>query len=373
MTTHKHAIVTTTIFVPKLLDSYAEDAKKHAHDVLFVVVGDKKTPPETETYCADFTSRTGFPMEYFSVERQDEYLARWPALKEHIQWNCIQRRNVGILFAYESGCTSIATIDDDNFLVANDYIGTHGIGTEQEVTSVSSSTEWMNVCSLLEESHGRTFYHRGFPLEKRLSEEQWSETSKKITPVVSAGLWLGDPDVDAMERLYHWNAPTDATRMNRKGRFSPSHGTWTPFNSQNTALAHSVIPAYFLSPKIGRYDDIWASYVVKRIADHLGDSIAFGEPLVRQERNPHNYWRDLDMERYGHALTLSFVETLKSITLSGVNYHTCFGEVIEDLSKMLTDKKLKDDEKTYLEGYFIGMKIWHETFKSLCASETDNQ
>jgi hypothetical protein len=27
-----------------------------------------------------------------------------------------------------------------------------------------------------------------------------------------------------------------------------------------------IIPAYPLSPKVGRYDDIWASYVIYRIA-----------------------------------------------------------------------------------------------------------
>ena len=47
----KYAIVTTTIFVPKLLDEYAKDAKSNNRETTFIVVGDKKTPPETEEYC----------------------------------------------------------------------------------------------------------------------------------------------------------------------------------------------------------------------------------------------------------------------------------------------------------------------------------
>ena len=51
-------------------------------------------------------------------------------------------------------------------------------------------------------------------------------------------------------------------------------GTWSPFNSQNTALSAKIIPAYPLSPKVGRYDDIWASYVIYRIAGPLRCCIA---------------------------------------------------------------------------------------------------
>lgn len=360
----KIAIVTTTIFVPKLLDSYAEDAKKHGRAVVFIVVGDKKTPPETAAYCAGLAGRSGFPVEYFPPERQEESLSRFPALRDHIQWNCIMRRNVGILFAYESGCPWLATIDDDNFLATEDYLGTHGIGQKREMTEISSSTGWVNVCRLLEEKHGRTFYHRGFPLEKRI-EESWTERKTTAAPVASAGLWLGDPDVDALERLYHSTDPTEATKLARKDRVTPAKGAWTPFNSQNTALARAVIPAYFLSPKVGRYDDIWASYILKKIADHLGDSIAFGEPLVKQERNPHNYWRDLDMERYGHALTLGFVETLAALPLSGRDYRTCYAELAESLPAAFSKVSLKDDERAFLEGYFAGMRIWRGVFEKI--------
>ena len=360
------AIVTTTIYVPKLLDAYATDAKRHGHDALFVVVGDKKTPTETAGYCGGLAKQSGFRVEYFDVARQEKYLERFPLLKEHLPYNSIQRRNVGILFAYEEGCATIATIDDDNFLVTEDYIGSHGIGRERVCEVVKTTTGWMNVCSLLQEKHGRTFYHRGFPLEKRTPDETWSVEKKTVRPVVSAGLWLGDPDVDAMERLYHLADPTEATALARDVSLSPAPGTWTPFNSQNTALARAVIPAYFLSPHVGRYDDIWGSYVLKHIADHIGGSIAFGKPIVRQERNPHNYWRDLDQERFGHALTLRFVEALSGISLSGKDYRSCYAELADKLPKAFApDIKISEDEREFLNGYFESMRIWRDTFASL--------
>ncbi len=363
----KTAIVTTTIYVPKLLSEYAKDAKAHGHDALFVVIGDKKTPPETADFCKKLGKRSGILVEYFSPERQDEYLKKFSTLKEHLPWNSIQRRNVGLLFAHQEHCETIITIDDDNFLVTKDFIGKHVVTGEQMYDVVSSSTKWVNVCSLLKEKHGRTFYHRGFPLEKRLPKESWKTKRAVVRPVVNAGLWLGDPDVDAMDRLYHLADPTDATSYNRRGKpnIATAKGTWTPFNSQNTAIRRDAIPAYFLSPYIGRYDDIWASYILKHIADHLGDSIVFGEPIVRQERNPHNYWKDLDQERMGHALTLRFVNALSAIQLKGKTYATCYAEIGDALPNAIKEQKLNADEEQFIKKFFEGMLVWRDAFRAL--------
>lgn len=373
-----YAIVTTTIFVPKLLDAYAKDAKKHGRETLFIVVGDKKTPPETVAYCATFAARTGFAMEYFSVERQEEYLSRFKALKKHLPWNCIMRRNIGMLYAYERGSEIIATIDDDNFLAAPDYLGNHKLGVPTTVEVVSSSTKWANVCRLLIEKHGRTFYHRGFPPEKRLVNEKWKVTKRSIIAVANAGLWLGEPDVDALERIYHFNDPTTALKWNRKTSVALAKGTWSPFNSQNTAILRRALPAYFLSammsgfvdkngfPMTSRYDDIWGAYVLKHIADHLGEYVTFGAPIVRQNRNPHNYWKDFDMERHGLALSDRFVETLSSIRLVGKNYQSCYAELTEKFEKtMLARTDLWHEERVYLRGYFESMRVWRDTFAAL--------
>ncbi|MBI2612564.1 hypothetical protein HYW59_01975 [Candidatus Kaiserbacteria bacterium] len=367
MTHYQTAIVTTTIYVPKLLSAYAKDAKAHGHNPLFVVIGDKKTPQEAERFCNKLGRQSGLRVEYFSPERQESYLKKFPALKKHLPWNSIQRRNVGILFAYEAGCGTIITIDDDNFLVTKDFIGAHQVVGERTCDVVSTSTKWMNVCKLLKEKHGRTFYHRGFPLEKRLPKETWKTKRANVRPVVNAGLWLGDPDVDAMERLYYLSDPTDAISYLRKRKLniSPSKGTWTPFNSQNTAIRRFCIPAYFLSPLIGRYDDIWASYILKHIADHLGDSIVFGEPVVRQERNPHNYWKDLDQERYGHALTLRFVAALSAVKLRGQTYSECYGGLIEALPEALDKQMFSADERRFIDGMLEGMRIWSAVFARL--------
>ena len=333
--------------------------------VLFVIVGDKKTPPETTAYCENLAKRTGILVEYFSVERQVEYLKRFPALADHIPYNCIERRDIGLVYAYERGCETIITIDDDNLRVTDDFIGSHQVTGTRECDAISSSSGWVNVCTELEEKHGRRFYHRGFPVEMRNIEEKWTRVRKVIRPAANAGLWLGDPDVDALERIYWTNEPTEAIRYKGKQQIALDVNNWSPFNSQNTAVRRDTLPAYFLSPLVGRFSDIWGSYCFKYIADHLGEYVTFGVPIVKQERNPHNYWNDFDLERYGLALNMRFMEALQSVKLSGKDYRACYAELTEQFPNAFGAIKLADIERAFLEKYFEGMRVWRDTFRSL--------
>jgi hypothetical protein len=359
----KTTIVTTTIYVPRALQKYAENARFYGHeDVNFIVIGDKKTPSETRAFC-DSISAKHYPCEYLGIEDQQEYLEPYPKLWRHLPFNSIQRRNVGLLKAWEERADVVITIDDDNWMLNHDFVRLHGVvGGRPELSAVESSSGWFNVCSMLEEASGTPFYHRGFPREQRWKE---AESFTCMTPlrrrvVVNAGLWLDDPDIDAMTRLER-PIVVRGMREDAPARFVLQPGTWSPFNSQNTALLREVIPAYFLSPCIGRYDDIWPSYIVTRIANHLGDVIAFGQPLMRQKRNEHNLWKDLDAERVGMLLTDEFCAALRSIALDGVTYAQCYGELVEKLPKAWQPgEEWTDAMRQAREGLLEGMAIWHD-------------
>jgi hypothetical protein len=363
----KITIVTTTIYVPAALEKYGQNARFFGHSGLnFVVIGDKKTPAETRTFCADLSSQY-YPCSYLGVEEQQIYLERFPALWNHLPFNSIQRRNIGLLKAWEDGADIIITIDDDNWMLNHDFLRLHSIvGQSLELPAFETSSGWFNVCSMLEEASGTPFYHRGFPRGERWKER---ETFTCVSPInrrvaVNAGLWLDDPDIDAMTRL---ERPIVVRGMapSAPSRFVLQPGTWSPFNSQNTALMREVIPAYFLSPCIGRYDDIWPSYVVVRIAQHLGDVIAYGHPLLRQKRNEHALWTDLDNERVGMLLTDEFCAALRSLTLQGKTYHECYGEVAEKLPMLWrAGSTWTDAMLSARQGLLEGMAIWHSVFQA---------
>ncbi len=369
----KHAIVTTTIHVPTLLKKYVQNLSYHGHsgqEVTFIIVGDKKTPPSAASFCKELEKSSDHAFVFFDVERQLQYLEKFPKFRDFLPWNCIQRRNVGLLYAYEEGFDVITTIDDDNLVTSDDFLGIpgHGMtGRIMKIIAVESSTGWFNPCSLLRERNGQIFYHRGYPLEQRGTEgDSFYSTSmveKKV--VVNAGLWIDDPDIDAITRM---NFPIQVVGLqpeHQARNIALMPGTWAPFNSQNTSLSREVIPAYFLSPHVGRYDDIWASYIVRVIADHLKHLVSYGHPLVRQKRNEHDLFKDLELEVMGMELTSEFCSVLRRCQLDGTSYHDCYHEIIQQL-EMYLNAQDSSKIKKYLKpmALFVkGMRTWHELFE----------
>jgi hypothetical protein len=178
------------------------------------------------------------------------------------------------------------------------------------------------------------------------------------------GMWIEDPDVDAWTRI---TIPLEATRWMPTESFVLASATWAPFNSQQTALARDVIPAYFLNPNAGRYDDIWASYIVHRIANHLGDLVAYGSPVVahRQQRSLASLWHDIEDERMGTLLTDEFVSVLHGTDLIASTYEGCYTEIGDSIERSLERVTLSSSKQAYLREYVRGMRIWLKTFARL--------
>ena len=311
----RFTIVTTTINVPVLLEAYVSDAKEHGRLLDQVVVaGDRRTPLGTAEFCRALEAREGVPVRYLGPAEQERYLAPWPELASFIPWNSISRRIVALLVAHEGGSDVLVTLDDDNFLAEPDYLGHHAhLGEVVEVEGRRSRSGWWNVCELLNEEHGIPFYARGHPLSDR-----WTDAGRDVAvetvrgrAAVNAGLWLSEPDIDAITRLA-FPIRVTGTAPGFRPRIACAPGTWAPFNSQNTAIVRDALPAYLLFPHVGRFDDIWGSFVLRHAVDHLGGIVTYGSPLVRQDRNPHDLFRDFDDERLGLRETDVFLAALRA-------------------------------------------------------------
>ena len=85
-----------------------------------MVIGDRKSPPETADFCK---SVPHYPCAYLDIPAQQEYLSRFPELWSHLRFDSVGRRNIGILLAYENGADVVITIDDDNFVMDQDFVG----------------------------------------------------------------------------------------------------------------------------------------------------------------------------------------------------------------------------------------------------------
>lgn len=365
---HAIALVTTTVNVPEALHGYARDARDHGRSVKIYVAGDRRTEAAAVDCCVLVTRQTGIECEYLDPAAQESFLGPWPRLREHLPWNCIQRRNVAVLKAVCDGADAIVTIDDDNYVAEDNYfaqcVSVCGAPTDKlTLPAYGRAGEWFNVCRFLATTNNYQFVPRGYGMAGRTDLHDGSvpvSGSPLTMPVaVVAGLWLGDPDIDAVTRIAH---RVEVSRYRLDHNFFLAPGAHAPFNSQNTVLARAVVPAYFLSPHVGRYDDIFASFVVKRIADHLGWGVCFGRPLVRQRRNQHDVLQDFELERFGMSHVDALIEDLANVTLTGRDFPSCALEICDQLHPV-RNSRLRDPIRADgdpLAAFFSGYRIWAE-------------
>jgi hypothetical protein len=273
-------IVTTTINPPT--EAVRRFDSMPGWDLL--VVGDLKTPPD-------------YPLErgrYLSPAEQRDLD---PELSDAIGWNCIQRRNFGILVAYQCGADVVAVVDDDNIPLegwGEDLL----IGRDVEVDCYLTDLPVFDPVGATEYPH---LWHRGFPLQLVARRDYTRVERRRVRADVQADLWNGDPDVYAVCRMEH--APHCQFDPSR---FPIASSRPSPFNSQNTFLSRAVLPHYFLFPGIGRMDDIWAAYYTQA----LGYQVVFAAPSVYQERNPHDLLVDFRAELLGYEHNLALLEDL---------------------------------------------------------------
>lgn len=278
----KKFIVCTTINPPtEAIEKYDSLSDWH-----LIVVGDQKTPK-------DYKLKNGL---YLSPTDQIKISEK---LSELIGWNSIQRRNFGLLYAFNSGAEVISSVDDDNIpldtwgkeLLINKEIAVKEFQINDLAFDPIGATNYLNL------------WHRGFPLELISTRQYNKKIESVVTPDIQADFWNGDPDIDAICRMEHKPLCNFLDSS-----FPFTSNKISPFNSQNTFISRKVAQDYFLYPHIGRMDDIWASYYVQS----KGHKVIYNKPTVYQLRNVHNLIDDMKKEYLGYENNLSLLNDLYS-------------------------------------------------------------
>jgi hypothetical protein len=332
------AVVLTTIATPEVVEGYIDNARSYGHsDIGFIVIGDLKTPHEAARQVLERVRADGFLAEYWDIEEQKRWLARFPELDQMIPYNSDNRRNLGFLIALERGAEVIISTDDDNFATPDeDFFGLHGIvGETVEAKTVHSTNGWFNPCSLLEFDPPVPVYSRGYPFGKRWQDElSFGVETGRVA--VNMGLWLGDPDVDAITRLA---LPVRSLRLKSNRQVMLGKDCYMPINTQNTAVHRDAMPAFYFVLQgikidgmvMDRYGDIWAGFFLNKAASHVGDRVTVGGPLVQHARNQHDLLRDLQNELWGMLLTEYLVPYIEEMPLSESTYCGMYSEMAERL------------------------------------------
>jgi len=353
---NKFAVVVTTIGEGAFLQRYIEQIEEEhvSGDATIIVIPDRKTPSTLFANCRSAGQRS-VRVLCPTLEEQEDFLGRLGKIKDIIPYDSDNRRNVGYLMALEEGCDFIISIDDDNHCVSGQpYFGEHAVVVREDMEgeAVHCSNGWYNICELME-TDPPGIYPRGFPYHARHVRQEQDLKVERGPVHINEGLWLQDPDVDAITWL--------ACRPQAKGFHHRSlllgGDTWTAINTQNTALARQAVAAfYFLRMgypvaglRIDRYGDIFAGYFCQACARHLAYGVRVGTPVARHARNAHDYLRDLREELGCILLVEELSEWLRELSLQGSTYQEAYlcladmiDEAVEDFSGVIWDQQARD-------------------------------
>ena len=308
MTQEKTALVITSIFQPNAaLKAFAAGARQH--DIDFIVVGDVQTP-------ADFHVDG---CTYYSVEHQRatglEFARACP--ERHYA-----RKNIGYLLAMQAGASRILESDDDN--LPRDSFWT--ARPRRIRVHTSRGAGWINIYAHFTDTF---IWPRGLPLDSvKAPMAKYDELPlEDVDCPIQQGLADENPDVDAIYRLL---LPLPVNfRADRRVACAP--GTWSPFNSQNTAWWPEAYPLMYLPAYCTlRATDIWRGMLAARVAWANSWSVLFHEATVWQERNEHNLMRDFRDEVPVYLKNREIGTILEKLDLPagaqqvGANLHRCY-------------------------------------------------
>lgn len=312
MNPKRTTVILPSIRVPQNINAWAN--MLHADTDTIIVAGNVASPHREITQALDeVTVRTGVYTEYL---HPDSDVVVKTAIHDFIPPNSTTRRNFALLRALAQRPDVLVTIDDDNF----PYVDTWLLGVKTLLSGeghhrpvLRSESGWWNAGNLCDPK----VVHRGYPRTHWTSVDD-SQLIAKIDDRyakigVVASLWYGDPDINAVERMF-----SDPEVRNVKGSCVLEVGTWCPFDSQSTAVHGDIAHMMFMWPGVGRYDDIWSSYLMRAVMDVTGWFITYGTPSVRQDRNPHNLIKDLREELYGYEYTEEFTDLLRVLVNEAV-------------------------------------------------------
>ena len=362
------ALVVTTINGGEFLRDYHAALLREGllERVNVIVIPDRKTPPCLYERCIEY-ARLGLRVTCPTLEQQEEYL-RKINLAGFIPYDSDNRRNIGYLMALEMGCEVLISIDDDNYcLPETNFFQEHAVVCQPvtEGTCVSSSTGWFNICDLMQVQPVRV-WPRGTPYKYHHQSAQITRRSESGRVRLNAGLWLGEPDLDAMTWLV---SPVRATAFKDESvLLDPT--TWTPINSQNTALHRDLIVSYYFVPMnhplgtgliIDRYGDIFSGYFCQACVRHLGDRIRVGTPVADHRRNSHNYLRDAACEMGCIWMLDDLADWLTGLRLQGTTYHETYlslAAALDDVAERSKGQIWTEATRQYVHHMTACMRRW---------------
>lgn len=347
------------------------DAIEENVNVVILDEGDNKLRSKNDKFLVNV------PHRYFGPEERKKWFKnRFGSIYEKyadlIPRNCHAETSFGFLLAYEQNADVVIEIDDDVY-ISKRFIRQHIENlTSDGGLSVYAKGKWYNTLENLMLNLDSPVYPRGhlYDSQARQQNYRWKKVGGRC--VLNMGLWIGDPDLDALTIVYnrglHGKCHIKAKKYKRE-KIIVGKGTYFAICSMNLSFATKIIPAFyqfymnFLG--VDRFDDIWSGIFLKKIADHVGERLCLGKPFCLHLKRPRNIFDDLRRELEGMMITERLWRLVDDVELSCRSYADCYLELAEYLDKTVNQKFNESLHRKFIKTQVRKMKTWVDCLDKL--------
>jgi len=349
------------------------ECSENRHDVRIVVIdeGDQALRKHNSKILSNLPN--GSYAFYGPKEREHWFKSRFNSgyyqYLSVIPEKCHAETSFGFLVAYENEAPIVIEVDDDVLAVPDhDLVEGHRRNLiESQGVRVHAKNKWYNSLENLSLNSHKKKFPRGHPYASRCRDEnyEWIEVGGKC--VLNMGLWSGAPDFDALTILYHGGlngvCKIKAESINRE-KIIVGEGTYFAICSMNTGFLSKIIPAFYQlymnHMEIDRYDDIWSGLFLKKVADHLGDNVCLGAPLVYHDKRPRDTFKDLKKEIEGMVMNERLWRVIDELSIDGNNYTDAYLSLTENLQRHLSKIALNAYHEKFMKIQMTKMRKWTE-------------
>lgn len=368
----KVSIITASINKLENLAAFKFMLENHDCKVTVIDEGEKSFRKKNEVLLKDV------PHDYYGPEERKEWFkhrfgTKFRSYLAVIPERCHAETSFGLLVAYEEKPDIIIELDDDVFPSSDHIIDGHARNLfDANGATVFSKGKWYNTLENLCLNGDHNVFPRGHPYAKDARNEDYTWTNQGGKCVLNMGLWVRNPDLDALTILYHGglNGLCNVRSVKCKRRkIVLGEGTYFALCSMNTAFLAEIIPAFYqLYTSINgieRFDDIWSGIFLKKIADHLGKKISIGVPLVHHNKRPRNTFNDLKRELEGMIINEKLWRIVDQIELTGTTYWETYHSLIQELQKEISKTFKEKTHRSLLQLQLKKMELWLRTLEHL--------
>lgn len=241
-------------------------------------------------------------------------------------------KSFAIYKAWQCGYDPIMVLDDDCYpQTEHDWLGMHISNLQSHVSNIMFWTT-------------DRVRPRGIPY------------LPNVPVMLSHGLWLGNPDVDAVTALSMGNE-----KPALRDQVIP-RGCLFPMSGMNIAFRREIAPLMYFglhgpSWGVDRFDDIWCGMMTKKVLDLCNMAATSGRPNIKHIR-ASDPMTNLAKEAPGYKMNIELFEWLNRLHMmpqNGTKPTTILGAIAEAMNDWAT-------EGSYWQSYSQALITWLDLF-----------